>query len=456
MITVARAVLVLLWVTIAASGCTPVRPEFLEHATAAGPAGDPAMQILVTLTDDHAVPFVSAGATPKSYRDLPIYGPSAAARSVAAGLARDYGLREVAGWPIEVLGVHCIVYEVARAGVRSAVLKRLAADPRVALAQPMQVFATRSAEYDDPYVALQHGFAQMNVGAVQRLSTGQGVRVAIIDSGVDIRHPDLRQRAIERADFVPPDHHARADGDHGAAEMHGLAVAGIIGATANNGVGIVGIAPGARLIVLRACWQQPGQRSAAAACNSFTLALALAKAIEARADVINLSLTGPRDPLLEQLLDRAAREGSIVVGAVPPDRPASEAFPTANAAVIAVRAAELPDSTLSGAVPAPGIDVLTLRPGAGYDFESGSSMAAAHVTGLIALLLARRADLTPGVIRRILEHSITPVAQVGRGAAATIDACRALASLDSEPVCGPQHETVPVVTARARASEETM
>ena len=437
-----RAVL-LLCVLLGVGACTPLRPSFLDQAGAAGPHGNSAQQILVTLTDREAVVVTAAGATPKAYRDLPSYGPSAAARRTARRLAREYGLREVAAWPIDVLGVHCIVYEAATARARDEILTRLSADPRVVIAQPMQTFATRSKQYDDPYLELQHGFARMQVSTAHRWSTGRGVRIAIIDSGIDIAHPDLAARIQERADFVPD-----ASG-HGEREQHGLAVAGVIGAAANNGLGIVGVAPEADLLAFRACWQIAGENSAASICNSFTLALALARAIEARAHIINLSLTGPRDPLLEQLLDRATAAGSILIGAVPPDMPAAEAFPTAHAAVIQAGVAEQMAVAAGGALPAPGIDVLTLRPGGGYDFDSGSSMAAAHVSGLVALLLAHDPQLTTTQIRRILEQSVAPVAQVSEELSSTVDACRAIAAVEAEVDCSAGRPGSRVVAVRS-------
>ena len=112
--------------------------------------------------------------------------------------------------------------------------------------------------------------------------------MAAIDSGVEVDHPDLRGRIVLARNFV--------DTREAVAELHGTAVAGIIGARADNSVGIVGVAPDAQLMALRACWQRPADESAAV-CSSFTLAKALQFAIDNGAKVINLSLGGPRDRL---------------------------------------------------------------------------------------------------------------------------------------------------------------
>jgi subtilisin family serine protease len=177
----------------------------------------------------------------------------------------------------------------------------------------MQTFATRTeVTYDDPYFGLQPGLTAMDIEGAHLRSLGERVRVAIIDTGVDTTHPELSGRVGDNVDLV---------GDSRApppAEQHGTAVAGVIGAIANNGQGIVGVAPQAHLLALRACWQTTREDGARiATCNSFTLARALGRAIDDRASVINLSLAGPQDSLLERLVVRAIDDGAIVVGARP-------------------------------------------------------------------------------------------------------------------------------------------
>src|SRR5690606_25958941 len=99
------------------------------------------------------------------------------------------------------------------------------------------------------------------------------------------------------------------------AEVHGTAVAGII-ASAVNRLGIVGVAPDAGIAALRACWAL-GKDSVAAKCSTFSIARALQTALDVGADVVNLSLTGPADPLLERMLDEVIARGVIVIAAVP-------------------------------------------------------------------------------------------------------------------------------------------
>ena len=81
--------------------------------------------------------------------------------------------------------MHCAVLEIPAATDRATLLAALAHDQRIKLAQPLQSFATRTEDYNDPYVGLQRGFQQMDVAEAHPWSRGEGVKVAIIDTGVD-------------------------------------------------------------------------------------------------------------------------------------------------------------------------------------------------------------------------------------------------------------------------------
>src|ERR1700692_4907104 len=203
-------------------------------------------------------------------------------------LENEYGLREVSAWPIDPLHMHCAVLEIPDGTDRNTLLAALAHDRRIKLAEPLQSFATRTEPYNDPYVGLQSGFRQMDVADAHPWSRGDGVRVAIIDTGADTEHPDLRSNIAAAANFV--------DSDAGQFRLglHGTEVAGVIAAVANNGLGIVGVAPGARLLLFKACWQARLDADAAR-CNSFTLARALVAAFDAHAPIVNLSLAGHGD-----------------------------------------------------------------------------------------------------------------------------------------------------------------
>jgi subtilase family protein len=209
----------------------------------------------------------------------------------------------------------------------------------------------------------------------------------------------------------------------GGSQRHGTAMAGIIAAVANNHIGIVGIAPLAELEVFEACWQLEPD-SDAAACNTFTLAKALAAALESGAPLVNLSVAGPPDALLAALLETGLKRGVIFVGAVDADG----GFPVGVPGVIGAAGSE--GAVPPGALAAPAAHVLTLRPGAEYDFESGNSVSAAEITGVIALLMsASSRRLTGDAILSLLRPASTTVSVTTAGPQA-VNAAAALARLD--------------------------
>ena len=395
-----------------------------------GTAFEAGAQILVTFDQRSSRRLPAAGSTPRGYGGgRASYETSPRSARMAQKLAREYGLRHVDGWPIELLDVHCVVYEILDDRPTSEVLERLTADPRVASAQRMQLFEVLGREsYNDPHFPLQHGLHAMQVAAAHQWASGDGVRVAVVDTGVDVDHPELVGRVAAAENFVDRDPLGFTQ------DVHGTAVAGVIASLADNGIGIVGVAPSVRLLALKACWEG-GAGSTGAVCSTFTLAKAISFAVGKRADVLNLSLTGPRDPLLSQLLSRAIDRGVIVVTAMAEGVEDEPGFPASLDRVIAVRASRErisngrlePKATLS----APGEDVLTLRPHGAYDFMSGSSLAAAHVSGIAALLLERRPKLSYDAVHRLLDSTSNP-AQAEAGG---VNACAALAELTGGAGC---------------------
>ena len=390
----------------------------------------PASFVVVTVRNVPRALATEAGSIPRGYDAAGMYGVTSTASKAVHGLERDYGLREVSAWPIMTLKVHCIVFRVPSPATPATLMARLMHDSRVESVQQLNEFTTQGSEdtsvhYNDPYADLQLSLRELDVVAAHRWSRGAGVRLAVIDTGVDFEHPDLKGRVIERRNFV--------DGDERAFRLdrHGTEVAGVIAAVADNDVGIVGVAPESRVLALKACWHTT-DAAARAVCNSFTLAQAIEAAIVAHVDVVNLSLAGPPDPLLTRLVQQGLDQGILFVGAVAPhDRPGG--FPAGIRGVLAVDSAEDASGDSSDLL-APGHEVLTLVPGGRWDFASGSSFAAAEVSGTLALLLAEQRHLSATEAQRILTRTSRNVA-TPTGAVRSINACAALALVLRHDTC---------------------
>jgi len=413
---------------------------------------DPSRFVVITVRNQPQPAIATPGSTPRGYAAAGVYGVGASARSVTQSLERDYRLQEVSAWPIESLRVNCVVMRLPDLTARATVIARLAHDSRVESVEPLSQFTTQTATEPSAstgtgptppaggaYLHLQFNLRELGVLQAHELSQGAAVRIAIIDTGVDYQHPDLRGRIIARRDFVA--------GDDFAGDRHGTEVAGLIAATADDGQGLLGVAPKSRLIALKACWPLPNN-AAQAICNSFTLAQALEAAIAARADVVNLSLAGPPDPLLARLIDYGMQRGIIYVGAVAPaDGGQADTFPADVPGVLAVQSAE-DAAGASRHLLAPGHGILTLTPGGHYDFASGSSLATAEVTGVVALLIADGRRLPGRRVERILTDSSRQFA-TPRGVLTSINACAAVADAMARASC--QAADPPSTRSPARA-----
>jgi subtilisin family serine protease len=386
-------------------------------------AAGTARQILVTVRQSATLAAGLTGAPNQRYLQRR-YGPSPSVDRVLTQLAHEHDLRRVEGWPIQSLNVYCEVLTVPEDSDLAEVLAALNRDPRVDLAQRMNLFNTQAARYDDPYLDLQSAATTMDVAGAHELATGRGVSIAIIDSAVDGDHPDLRGR-VRLARNLVTDHPLGRNG-----EVHGTAVAGIIASAVNNREGIIGVAPDVSIAALRACWAVD-ENGLAAQCTSFSLAQALELALGLQPNVINLSLAGPDDPLLSRLLDQVTERGIVVVTAHPASAASSLAFPSSHPRVLTAHSslvAANSDSPYTLAAPAD--EVLTTTPGAGYAFLTGNSLAAAHTTGVIALLMERQPDLDAERIAAILTATTTYSA-----GSASINACRAVARVAGTASC---------------------
>ena len=367
--------------------------------------------VMVRLAPSH---FRASGGYAGGYGDE--LGRSGRER-IAKSLAHKYGLTLIDNWPMPMVGVDCFVMLVPDGRSTKAAAEQVSHDSSVSWAEPIELYSLRASIPNDPLFAAEPAAVQWHLADLHRMASGRGTRVAVIDSGIDEHHPDLAGQVAVNRNFV--------SGQPLVAEQHGTAVAGIIAAKGDNHVGIVGVAPGTRLLGLRACWQSRGST----ACDTLSLAKALYYAVESKADVINLSLSGPDARLLREILGIASARGTAVIAAFDPRLPGG-GFPASAPGVIAV--SDAPAGGSHGDVyVAPGRGVPTTEPGGRWFLVNGSSFAAAHVSGLVALVHERRPSAPLSLVSQ----------RRGGGA---IDACatlvRAVGTCDC--ACGPSRSAM--------------
>jgi subtilisin family serine protease len=401
----------LLWIVLALLALGAVPPALAgpgEESVSAAAAGEMRILVMLRLSPDHYRPNTSYGG---AYGDRQT---NRARHRLAERVARRTGLSLVEeGWPMPLLGVDCYVMRVPEGMAVEEAIARVSREPEVAWSQPMQTYRAMGGDSRgaDPLFQTQPAAAAWRLGDLHRIATGRGSTIAVVDSRIDVAHPDLAGQFVANLDFV--------GGRGSAPERHGTGVAGVIAAKEDNGVGIAGIAPDARLMALRACWQSDSSPGAATLCNSLSLARALQFAIQRNAGVINLSLSGPPDRLLGQLLAAALARRITVVAAFDPDLPKG-GFPASVPGVIAVANESLPRFP-AGVYGAPGSDVPTTQPGGRWYLVNGSSYAAAHVTGLIALVRER--------------HSAPARLVASQASGGVVDACASLLGASASCDC---------------------
>jgi subtilisin family serine protease len=300
----------------------------------------------------------------------------------------------------------------------------------IASAQPNYVFRLQQdAARNSPRArdeAAQYVLGKLQIDQAHRLATGKNVPIAVIDSEVDAKHPDLAGTAMKSFDAL---------GGEEKPHQHGTAMAGAIAAHGK----LVGVALGPQLLAARAFDDTPGEAKG----TSFAIYKSLQWAADNSARVVNMSFAGPTDPLLHRMLAAAYDKGMVLIAAVGNAGPNSAPlYPAADADVIAVTATDMSDGLYKMAnrgqfiaVAAPGVDVLALAPGESYQVTTGTSVAAAEVSGIAALLLELKPSLTPADVRTILMTSAKPMRATGEHSdfgAGLANAYRALNSLNGK------------------------
>lgn len=336
--------------------------------------------------------------------------PSDAA-GVGTALAGLAGLVLLDSRPLASIDRTLLRFSVPVGGTALALaLTTLRGDPRVDLAQQERRYRT-AATYADPLGVFSYGPAQIGAERMHPVVTGKGVRVAVIDSGVDANHEELVGHVVASHDTT---------GYGLSADRHGTAVAGLIAAQPGNGTGAWGAAPGAEILSIKAC-QPAAPNELGARCWSATVAAALDLALEEGAQIVNLSIAGPSDPLVEKLIVAALARGVVIIAASGNGGPnAQPSYPAALEGVLAVTAIDADGRLFRHAtrgsfvdVAAPGVEVIAPAPD-GYPALSGTSFATAFVSGAAALLLELEPDATAEAIREALTSTGKDLGEPGR------------------------------------------
>jgi len=251
----------------------------------------------------------------------------------------------------------------------------------------------------------QYALLKLRLPQAHTLAHGANVTIAVIDSGIDIRHPELANAIVGSFDAL-----GSKEGPH----VHGTGIAGAIVSHAR----LMGSAPAARILAIRAFGVAPG----GAESTSFVILKGLDYAAANGAQIVNMSFAGPKDALIERGIAAIAAKGIVMVAAAGNAGPKSPPlYPAANANVIAVSATDAQDKLFAAsnrgghiAVAAPGVDIFLPAPDEKYQMTSGTSFSAAYVSGLAALMLERNPALKPGEVRAILMKTARDLGSPGR------------------------------------------
>lgn len=444
------------WTLVVGAGCTEVKVPLSSLEPARMPG------IVVALVDagnvnpvatTYGLTVVRQIALPSTGQNLAVYATAQNIFTVIAAMAADARVdgaqpeyvfettaepatgAEPAG-PAEVAGDQAPPLELTREALAplSEVTPEVTAEltPEATPAAPL---------YSDPFAALNYGPGQTGALALQSAASGTGQLIAVIDTGIDVNHPDLAGRLREPVDTTDKGY---------AAEVHGTAVAGIIAAAADNAIGSYGVAPAAEILPIKAC-QPKEEGGLKARCTTSTLVKALDVAMTADAAIINMSLAGPPDDLVARFVDVALEQNRLIVAGAGNGGPnAKPGFPAAIPGVLAVTAVDVRDGLYDQAnrgdyidVAAPGVDIVASVPNGRYPPLSGTSMAAAHVSGVAALIHELGPLMSPREVGLVIRSQARDLGSVGLDpefGAGLVDACRTAAAATADAVTCAQGE----------------
>ena len=331
---------------------------------------------------------------------------SALSVAQADELARRHGLERIASQEFPLIGGTIGLFRIIDQRRADRVRREFAADDNVKSVQlnfryVLQDQKKTPTEGD----AAQYAVAQLRLPQAHTLARGMNITIAVIDFGIDVKHPELANSVADSFDAL-----GSKEGPH----VHGTGIAGAIVAHAR----LMGSAPEARLLAIRAF----GAGANGAESTSFVILKALDYAAEHGAQIINMSFAGPKDPLIERGVAATAAKGILMVAAAGNAGAKSPPlYPAANPNVIAVSGTDAQEKLFAAsnrggyiAVAAPGADIFLPAPDEKYQITSGTSFSAAYVSGLAALMLERNPALKPDDIRAILEKTARDLGAPGR------------------------------------------
>src|SRR6266849_4932215 len=251
----------------------------------------------------------------------------------------------------------------------------------------------------------QYANAKLRLPQAHTLAHGANVTIAVIDSGIDVKHPELANAIADNFDAL-----GSKEGPH----VHGTGIAGATVAHAR----LMGSAPEARILAIRAFGAAPK----GAESTTYVILKGLDYAAGHGAQIVNMSFAGPKDALIERGIAATVAKGIVMVAAAGNAGPKSPPlYPAANANVIAVTATDAQDRLFAAsnrgshiAISAPGVDIFLPAPDEKYQMTSGTSFSAAYISGLAALMLERNPVLKPDQVRAILVKTARDLGSPGR------------------------------------------
>jgi hypothetical protein len=373
----------------------------------------------------------SAGAPPANERrflpnEVIIEVDGRPSTQAADALARRHRLTRVQSQTFELTQTTLFRWTIPDGRSVRQVIRSLEADREIRSAQPNYQYQLQqnAQPYGDP---AQYALGKLRLPEAHAVTRGDRILVAVIDSGIDASHPELAGVIADTFDPI---------GGSGEPHTHGTGIAGTIAAHSR----LMGVAPGAKILAVRAF----DSSGSGAQGTTFSILRGLEWAVSKGARVINMSFAGPQDPALSRALAGAHKKGVALIAAAGNGGPKSPPlYPAADPNVIAVTATDAEDKLFHAAnrgnhvaVSAPGVDILVPAPGAGYQVTSGTSFAAAHVSGIAALVLERDPELSPDGLRRVLLSSARDLGPKGRDkdfGMGLADAYRAVVTADGRP-----------------------